>query len=326
MTAIYSHPSSNIRPFDVRRDLLPVADLVETCFGDRLSREGKALVRKMRSSATNKRFKRWAMRAAGRVSMPLSGFVWEEEGALAGTLSFIPFRSFRHHHYLIANVAVHPDHQRQGIGRSLIRSALQDLGTKRLDGIWLQVEDSNQTALNLYTEAGFREVTRRTVWELDPQPPKKNPPSGHQHQMRIKTRPLSHWQQQKTWLEKTYPKAIHWYFPLSLWALRAGMWESLVQFILEGPRLRQWSALYPTGEIAGVLTWQSSSRHTDRLWLAAPPGQEASALEAFFPNVLYRNQFRRTLRLDYPAGQAVSPLQGAGFTLARTLTWMRWEM
>jgi len=78
MITTYSYPSKNIRPFDVWRDLLPVADLIERGFADRLSREGEALVRKMRSSARDKRFKRWAARAAGRVSMPLSGFVWEE--------------------------------------------------------------------------------------------------------------------------------------------------------------------------------------------------------------------------------------------------------
>ena len=54
---ITNHPGAlPIRDFDVRTDLLSVSDLVELCFADRLSPDGEALLRKMRSSAHNKRF------------------------------------------------------------------------------------------------------------------------------------------------------------------------------------------------------------------------------------------------------------------------------
>ena len=80
-----------IRSFDVRTDLLSVSDLVELCFADRLSPDGEALLRKMRSSARNQRFQEWAYSVAGRVSMPFTGYVWEEGGEIVGNLSMIPY-------------------------------------------------------------------------------------------------------------------------------------------------------------------------------------------------------------------------------------------
>ncbi len=325
MTATYPSLPKNIRPFDIRRDLIPVADLMERGFGDRLSREGKALVRKMRSSANNKRFKRWARRVAGRVSMPLSGFVWDDAGDVIGNLSFIPFHSLWQHHYLIANVTVRPDYQRQGIGRSLVQRALQDLDTKKLDGVWLQVEDSNQTAIDLYAQIGFQERARRTIWELEPRSSEKISLSPYQQEAIIRVRPFRHWELQKKWLERVYPKAIHWYFPFKLWYMRGSMWGLLAQFLLEIPQIKQWSAIQATGELEGVLTWQSTSGYADRLWLAAPPRRVGAALRAFFPSLTHLREFRRPLRLNYPAGRAVPHLKRAGFSSTRTLIWMKWS-
>ena len=148
-----------IRDFDVRTDLLSVSDLVELCFADRLSPDGEALLRKMRSSAHNKRFQDWAYQMAGRVSMPFTGFVWEVEGEIIGNLSLVPYHIDGKHYYMIANVAVHPDYQRKGIARSLVEKALGFLLPRKLDGIWLQVDEGNQAAVDLYLHQGFQETS-----------------------------------------------------------------------------------------------------------------------------------------------------------------------
>jgi len=89
-----------IRPFDVRSDLLSVSDLVELCFADRLSPDGKALLRKMRSSAKNQLFQQWAFQMAGRVSMPFTGYVWEEGNEIIGNLSLIPYNVGKKQYYM----------------------------------------------------------------------------------------------------------------------------------------------------------------------------------------------------------------------------------
>lgn len=157
-----------IRSFDVRSDLLPVSDLVELCFADRLTPDGEALLRKMRSSARSQRFQEWAFQMAGQISMPFTGYVWEENGEIIGNLSLVPYHIGGLYYYMIANVAVHPDYQRKGIARSLVREALDFLIPRRLDGIWLQVDEGNQAAVDLYLRQGFQEISRRTTWILIP--------------------------------------------------------------------------------------------------------------------------------------------------------------
>jgi hypothetical protein len=86
-------PLRHLRPFDVGKDLNSVADLVETCFAETLDEDGRRYVEQMRSAARNPRYLRWATTVADHVSMPLNGYIWEENGALVGNLSLIPFKS-----------------------------------------------------------------------------------------------------------------------------------------------------------------------------------------------------------------------------------------
>jgi len=104
---IVSSPNQ-LRPFDVGRDLSAVADLVEACFAETLDTDGRRYVQQMHAAARNPRYLRWAAAMADHVSMPLTGFVWEEHGQLVGNLSLIPFTYLGRRCYLIANVAVDP--------------------------------------------------------------------------------------------------------------------------------------------------------------------------------------------------------------------------
>lgn len=56
---------------------------------------------------------------------------------------------------LIATLAVHPDFQRQGLGRRLLAEAEARLNTPR---IRLTVRASNAAAIALYEQAGYRRV------------------------------------------------------------------------------------------------------------------------------------------------------------------------
>ena len=60
----------------------------------------------------------------------------------------------------IANVAVSPDYRRQGIARSLLVAALNDIASGCTHA-FLDVRESNDAAIRLYRSLGFREVGRR---------------------------------------------------------------------------------------------------------------------------------------------------------------------
>lgn len=316
------HPDSpQIRSFDVRTDMLAVSDLVEVCFAERLSPDGVALLKKMRTSARNKHFQRWAYSVAGRVSMPFTGFVWEEKGEIRGNLSLIPYHLSRQNYYMIANVAVHPEYQRRGIGRALLLRSLRFLKDKDLDGIWLQVDEHNYGAVQLYLQEGFRERSRRTTWILNSEGKSSRPREDQEPDLRIGLRRGQHWSRQRSWLRKTYPEEVRWHLPLQLRYLRGGLWGAVTHLFLKVPPHQHWAVL--EGErLRGVVTWQKSKTTADWLWMAAPPGGEGRLLDAFVPHWYSYRQARRRLRLNYPRGQAHQTLQDHGFKPTRTLIWM----
>lgn len=58
----------------------------------------------------------------------------------------------------IVEIAVHPDHRRQGIAKELIRSAIRDNSVKE---IYLEVRESNSPAIMLYESLGFARIGTR---------------------------------------------------------------------------------------------------------------------------------------------------------------------
>lgn len=61
----------------------------------------------------------------------------------------------------ILNVAVAPDVRRRGSAKALLVDALATLGRAGVTSVFLEVRPSNTAARQLYTSAGFREITRR---------------------------------------------------------------------------------------------------------------------------------------------------------------------
>ncbi len=315
--------NTKIRSFDVRTDLLSVSDLVELCFADRLSRDGEALLRKMRSSAQSKRFQEWAHSMAGRISMPFTGYVWEEEGEIVGNLNLVPYHVGAKQYYMIANVAVHPNYQRQGIARALVRRALQFLQTRRLDGIWLQVDEGNQGAVDLYLQEGFQEKSRRTTWILDPKTINQEFLNWQIPGLSVQPHRARHWPQQRGWLETNYPPEVRWHLPINLKYLRGGLLGLLARSFLVEPRIQQWSVA-GQGRLIGVVSWQSSKTNADWLWLASSPETESILLDAFLPQWINTAAAPRPLRLNFPKRKFNESLESHWFKPTRTLIWMKY--
>lgn len=313
-----------IRDFDVRTDLLSVSDLVELCFADRLSPDGEALLRRMRSSAHNKRFQDWAILMAGRVSMPFTGFVWEEDDEIIGNLSLVPYHVDGKHYYMIANVAVHPEYQRKGIARSLVNKALEFLLPRQLDGIWLQVDEDNQGAVELYHNQGFQEVSRRTTWMLSPRDIPVEFLDWQVPGFEVVPHRRKHWKMQRAWLEKNYPPEVRWHLPLQPQYLRSGLMGKLARMTLIDPRIKQWSVVAGR-ELIGVVSWQSSQTQADWIWLASTPETEGVLLDAFLPFWMAEPGRKRSLRLNFPARKTNHALETHWFKPDRTLIWMRYQ-
>ena len=172
----HSSASSYVRPLNILRDLPRVADLIEVCFASSMDSEGQSYVRQMRRASRDTSFMRWASNAIESASLPLSGFVWEQDGRIIGNASLVPFRHKGKRIYLIANVATHPEHRRKGIARALTEHAMQHARQRGADEMWLHVRADNPGAVQMYSDLGFVERAQRTTWRarkkgIFPRPP-----------------------------------------------------------------------------------------------------------------------------------------------------------
>jgi ribosomal protein S18 acetylase RimI-like enzyme len=305
-----------LRPFDPRRDLKAVADLIEHCFSNTLDPDGKRYLRQMRAAAQRTGVNRWTSLVASTSTLPLAGFVWEEAGEVVGNLSLVPFLYHGRRIYLIANVAVYPEYRRRGIARALTSAALEKSRQRWVSATWLQVRSDNQAATDLYTKLGFVPQARRTTWVTTPESLRGAPSL----EMRVTFRRSRHWAKQQCWLAQNYPPRLRWHLPLKITAMKPGIWGSIYCFFNDID-VRHW-VVEQDQELLGALTWQGSSGFADYLWLAAPAEYEDIVLSTLLPFIRRERRLKRPVSLDYPENRAAETLSNAGFEPKSTLVWM----
>jgi len=310
-------PHPNLRPLSVLRDLPAVADLIEICFSNTMDNDGKRYVQDMRRAGNDNSFIQWANRAAESTSLPLSGYVWEENGRIVGNASLIPFRHKKEHIYLIANIATHPDYRRKGIARTLTERSMQHAHEKKVDNIWLHVREDNTGAIDLYTKLGFVERARRTSWQAstDSYAPTL------QTDITITSRDPNDWPTQLNWLSRLYPDLLSWHRNWIFTSLRPGLWNWLYLLFWD-MNIKQWAAIR-NNEMEAALAWIPYGRG-ESLFAATGERSDPDALTSLLLQA--RRELTRaypTLVLEFPAGEFDHAIQAAGFKSLRTLIWMQ---
>ncbi len=79
-------------------------------------------------------------------------------------VGFVVLRAVAHEECEILNLAVHPNFRRQGVARSLLEHVRRGCA----GAIYLEVRESNRTALKFYKAIGFKEVGRRPAYYEHP--------------------------------------------------------------------------------------------------------------------------------------------------------------
>ncbi len=312
-------PPSHVRALNILRDLPAVASLVELCFAGTLDDEGRRYLQQMRLSGRDSSFLRWAAHAAETVSMPLNGFVWEQDGEIIGNASLIPYRYNKQKYFLIANVAVHPQHQRGGIGRALTIACMQQARQKNAWQTWLHVRDDNPGAIHLYESLGFQARLRRSAWRL-PFDRIAHPEPAPLAITRLRG---GDWPQQQAFLRRLNPESMAWYQATPWLSLRPGFFPAVERFLF-GDMTRHWAVHDNKNLLAALSCQPMPSAHPARLWAALPP---SGAEETLYSLLLRARRdlasWRCSLALDLPAGAYADSVQAAGFSLQRTLIWMQ---
>jgi ribosomal protein S18 acetylase RimI-like enzyme len=307
---------NQLRPFDMRRDLGAVADLVELCFADTLDSDGRDYVARMRSAARNSPFLSWASATSEWTNVPMGGFVYLQDGRLVGNASLIPYYVKGRRFFLIANVAVHPDYRRQGIARRLTERAIEFARQKGTPSTWLHVREENFGAVRLYQSLGFQERAVRTTWISQPDYTSGEPPPG----MHFINPDSRRWPVYQPWLQHSYPQELAWHIPFHAGALNPG-WQGTFSRFIYNTYVQQWGLLH--GErLLGVAIWQSTTARANWLWLAAPQTADEAAMLALLVYVRRHAPTQRPLVLDYPAHRFDPAIEAAGFAAQQTLIWM----
>lgn len=306
-----AHP--NLRPLNVLRDLPQVADLIELCFHQNMDRDGESYVREMRRAGRDPSWIRSMEKAS---SMPLNGFVWEDNGNIIGNASLIVFHHHREKIYMLANVAVHPDHRHRGIGRAVTERVVAHAREHGAHELWLNVRDDNPDAIDLYLDLGFREHSRRTQWQSADLPTSVTVPAGFQ----IVTRQPRFWPMQLAWLEQNHPNELAWYRAWNFKGLAPGLWNWFYLLFVD-MNLQQWAVL-KNDSLQAVLSWTPNGSRHEPLWLAF--GAESAPEAATMLLVHARRELgQRRSVLEHPVGPVDEFIRAAGFSPIRTLIWMR---
>ena len=166
---MHQHAASGIRPFDIARDLRPVAELIAEAFANELDQRGNAALREMRVMSHMGGFLKLLNRTTGEFDDVFNGYVWEEEGRVIGNVTVQ--RADRYgSRWQIANVAVLPSHRGKGIARRLMERALDHIHMAH--GRWgvLQVYQANAAARHLYENMGFEYLGGKAELRLEQVP------------------------------------------------------------------------------------------------------------------------------------------------------------
>ena len=307
-----------MRPLNLLRDLPAVADLIEVCFSSTLDPEGRSYIDQMRRSGHDSSFLNWAPRVIETVSLPLSGFVWESRGRVVGNVSLIPFSSSKKKIFLIANVATHPDHRRQGIARQLTEAAIRRARERHANSVWLQVRDDNLGAIQLYKEIGFIERARRTTWQVVAGTRMQSSlPAG----LQITAPNVRDWSIRSAWFARAYPSELDWYRPQTWNLFQPGVLNFFYRLMTD-TSIQQWTA-QRDGMLLGMLGLQHSGYQIDQLWAALPVLPDPQAVTELLQQAQGSLSYPRSLMFEYPAGPLEEAIHAGGFSPQRTLVWMQ---
>jgi ribosomal protein S18 acetylase RimI-like enzyme len=148
---------TGLRPFDISRDLRPVAELIATAFASELDERGSAALREMRWMSHFGAFLGLVNSGSGEMNELLNGFVWVESGQVVGNVT-VQRADRVGSRWQIANVAVAPKHRGRGISRRLMEAALDHARAGGAQWVVLQVYARNEVARRLYESLGFELV------------------------------------------------------------------------------------------------------------------------------------------------------------------------
>lgn len=340
---------TGVRPVNFKRDLAPLADLIELAFSESMDSSGRAAIREMRMLSRMGAGLGMFSSVNDLISGISPGYVWIEAGRLVGNVSVYPAALPRSSPptYIIANVATDPAFRGRGIARRLMQTALAAIQaegarrwavrraapatTRRVAAI-LQVEAGNHAARHLYDSLGFTADAAFTHWRRSaaarlPQP-LDNPPY-------ITRRRRGEWRAEYALAQRTRPAltpdrpgVVGWLRPLSVDLFRPD-WSRWLDDLINLRSREDLVIRGDDGELAAAL-WIESAVAADSVTLTLFTDAPYVGLydAALLHSAVRRFGARAAITIDHPAADEVGGalLRRLSFSPLRTLVQMTWDV
>lgn len=313
-----------LRPLNPGRDLGGVADLLEEVFKHELDAGGRQMIREARMlSQSGPLFFLLLPFAGGGLGMS-PGYVWEQDGRIVGNVTMMRSKQSPDY-WQIANVAVDPDHRRQGIATRLMETSLKAIQRKKGRLVSLQVRRDNP-AVVLYQSFGFQPMGAVTRWQAETR--------FRLDQLLTQGRPLRRaraddWMAIWNLFKSAVPAAQGWPEPLEENDFRPGLWRWLAD-LFAGRSVQRWVAPASTGEIDGYAELRTEPGRAPQVTLRVRPAAfsqlEGDLLQGALSQ-LSRRGYGRVV-IDHPAEDVAAEgrLREAGFRPLRTLLLMQLQL
>jgi ribosomal protein S18 acetylase RimI-like enzyme len=316
-------PQNGLQPVDPVRHLRSLADLIELCFASDMDAGGLSVVREMHFLSRLGPGLR-LFTALGLTQPPWDlGFVWVEDGRVIGSVSTTRSTAYPAT-WIIANVAVHPEHRRRGIAHALLQATLDLIRSRQGAEAILQVDDDNLGAIALYRQLGFEQVTTHTHWMRPyrlPAPPHEPSPFD------VRLRSPLEWAEQLALASRVRPAGLAWNQPLRPDVFQPVLWKQ-IESLFTGQTEEHW-VVRVNEKLVGSLSVHANWGGGDRLVLLVHPDYRGQLERPLLRRGLRRLAPRPwSVRLEHPTDDAPASdaLREFGFQPGRTLRWMRIEV
>jgi ribosomal protein S18 acetylase RimI-like enzyme len=319
-------PFSGLRPINISRDLVAVADLIAEAFHDEMDAAGARAVREMRWVGRWAFLFGWLDRLAPPGEGMAPGFVWVEDDRIVGNASARRVGPFGRG-WLIGNVAVARAWRRRGVGRALMQAAIDLARRQQAEWLALQVRSDGEAAMNLYRSLGFQDVGEMTHYRRARSIPATRPESPVEG--RLRPGQASDADRIYALAQAAIPEALRRAEPLRRDDFWMGFDRSLGNW-LTGRREAWWVIDSSRGLLGASHIELPRPPYDSRLRVWVAPEQQGRYEDRLVRAALASlgDAAHAALMAVVPATQAAAraALEAAGFEIHRQLTHMRLDL
>ncbi|MCK5921925.1 MAG: GNAT family N-acetyltransferase, partial [Methylococcales bacterium] len=250
---------------------------------------------------------------------------WEVNGRIVGNITLLTTKT--RGRFLVANVAVHPDHRRRGIAQVMMQAAIERVQAQQGATIALQVVKDNAAAIQLYQNLGFFKMGNMTLWQTGSSRIRELPKPGGE----IRIRPLrgGDWSAAYKLDTNCLPNDLNWPNLLPEDAYRRGVWQQVGDFV-NGRQEETWIVKQPDGQIVGLGSIISDWGRAHKLKIRVQPAWQGQLEHPLFAKLIRRLRYLspRTMVFNHPDDDLIMTqlLEKARFTRLRILTHMRLDL